>query len=740
MNFSYITSLFYLTLGVLIFLLGWVILKENVRQRINRITGFMMFFAGTGPIFAAIGLLIRVSPNIQMDLAPLGKFFLVWEFFFPQMLLFSFYFPKEIAWIKRNVKWTVLIYLPHLVHFLIVFIFSSSEQIQNLLPLDAFADKFGLIVQPLVIIARFFLSILSLIYNFHANFFALINLFYIITAIALMMNSYKHLKNLRLKKQVGLVLWGIRASVGLYAIAFIFPRLNLFHFSQNMSYLLTTVALLIGASAIAWAIIRYQFLDIRLIIRRGLVFSLTSTILIAGYLLVYKHGKQLIENLLGIELPVLEILFLIIALLLFQPVLASLENLLDRIFSRDKLDYRNVLRHFSHELMTTLKREELIQKIQSLVQEVLSVEASHLFTLQPDELSFAIQDNPDQQLMPSGDLKQLLIEMDGPIGFDALTLRCHDDASLSFLRKIHAYLIIPFVYRNQLMGILILTEKIAKTGFSTEDTMLLSVMANQAAIAIENTRLYDAEIEKQRMEEEIRLAKGIQEHLLPSYFPNSDMFELAAFNLPSKDVGGDYYDFVQLDEDKIGIAIGDISGKGIPAAILMSNLQAALRISATRTHCTHDVMHEVNNQITRTTDSEKFATFFYGVLNSNNLMFEYTNAGHNYPILWRKGRKPMFLKEGGFIVGVMENAPYASATIGLEPEDILVFYTDGVTEAMNQNDEEYGEERLIQTLEANTHLPANEMIDEIIQSVCDFSDQALQYDDVTLVVLKTNKL
>lgn len=276
MNLALVTSIFYLALGVLLLLLGLIILRENIHQRINRITGIMIALAGTGPVFASFGLLLQNVSAAQINLTLFRKLFLIWEFFFPQMFLFSLVYPREFHWVKRHPLVLYGIFLPHAVHFLLVISFSSPEQTQNLIPLQALTEKFGLLVQPLVILLGLFLNLLSVIYQFHTNFFALINLVYIIAAIVLMTLGHKALKSGQLKRQVGFVLWGIRASVGLYAIAFLFPRLNLFATSRTMQFFLTTLALLIGSGSIAWAIIRYQFMDIRLIIRRGLIFSLAS--------------------------------------------------------------------------------------------------------------------------------------------------------------------------------------------------------------------------------------------------------------------------------------------------------------------------------------------------------------------------------------------------------------------------------------------------------------------------------
>ena len=239
------------------------------------------------------------------------------------MLLFAMVFPKEIKWAKLHPRLVYGIFLPHIIHFLLMVSFSNPGQIESLINLQALSDRFGLIIQPVTILLGLILSLMSLIYQIHTNFFALINLIYISTAIALMVWGYRKLNNPRLKKQVGLVLWGIRASVGLYTIAFIFPKLNIFHTTTTVTHLLTSMALLIGAGSIAWAIIKYQFFDIRLIIRQGLIFSLVSAVLIGFYLIIYGEGKKLITDLFGIRIPILEILFIILALLFFQPLLSS---------------------------------------------------------------------------------------------------------------------------------------------------------------------------------------------------------------------------------------------------------------------------------------------------------------------------------------------------------------------------------------------------------------------------------
>jgi sigma-B regulation protein RsbU (phosphoserine phosphatase) len=730
------TSLFYLICGIILLLLGIVIFRENPRQRINRVTGVMMILAGTGPIFGAFGLLLSHASATRIDLGFFRKVFLIWEFFFPQLLLFSLYFPRESKWIRRHAWLPFMIFLPHLIHFVIVFIFSSPEQVRSIIDLQPLVERFGVIAQPVVILLGLGLLFLSLIYKFHTNFFALINLIYIVLAIILMMLGYRRLTNLRMKKQVGFVLWGIRVSMGLYAIAFIFPALNLIHTSQAISHLLTSGALLIGAGSIAWAIIRYQFLDIRLIIRRGLIFSFTSALIVGLYLLTYTQGKKWIQGTLGIDIPILEIILIILALFAFQPIFNLSEKVFDRIFLRERSDYRNVLQELSHSIMTTFDINKLVLKITSTLREAMALENVELILPNRDG-TFSLETGEARyQWKPNEEWIKILQSKAEPTGFDEISLLVKDDKSLEKLRKLNAFLIVPLIYRENLSGILMLGEKTTRTHFTAEEMTVLSVLSSQAAIAFENAHLHQDILEKQRMEEELRLAREIQQNLLPNICPSGDYFELVGYNLPSKEVGGDYYDFIPLANDRIGIAIGDISGKGIPAAILMSNLQASLRISANQATRCSDVVSQVNGQISKTTSIEKFATFFYGIFDSKTHTFEYTNAGHNYPILWRKNGSYDLLKEGGLIIGVIEKTEYQTREVQLHTGDTLLLYTDGITESMNPSGEEFGEERLLNCLARMDQDSAQGVLENVLTEVTAFSQGDLYSDDLTLVVLR----
>jgi len=253
--------------------------------------------------------------------------------------------------------------------------------------------------------------------------------------------------------------------------------------------------------------------------------------------------------------------------------------------------------------------------------------------------------------------------------------------------------------------------------------------------------------EKQRMEQELQVAKGIQKRLLPESPPQIEGVEVAAMNLPSRHVGGDYYDFVPIDTKRWGIMIADISGKGIPAAILMAMTRAVFRtqLSLLPAQMTDmEVKYSVpltiakmNSFLYKDTESHKFVSLFYAILDAEERSLTYTNAGHNPQILLHNRDGTVdFLTAGGTLVGIMENIPFEKDSVTLSSGDTLILYTDGVTDAINQREDTFGEERLLRLVKEHSSLCAQELMDKIYRAVLHFSTGTSQFDDITLIVLK----
>jgi phosphoserine phosphatase RsbU/P len=297
-------------------------------------------------------------------------------------------------------------------------------------------------------------------------------------------------------------------------------------------------------------------------------------------------------------------------------------------------------------------------------------------------------------------------------------------------------LIVPIVINFEIKGFLVCGRKAVNSDYENDELQFLSGLANSAATALDNAVLFKETLEKQKLEEELELARTIQTGLLPKKQPNIEHFQIHGSNQPSKQVGGDYFDYIKIDEKILGIVIADVSGKGAAAALLMSNVQASMQaLTMNRAISITEMIGQVNRIIHKNTSPEKYITFFYGELNKENKAFHFVNAGHNYPLVYRNNEF-IALKKGGIIIGMMDGVEYESETIILEKNDVLVMYTDGITEAMDSEENEFDEPRLKKVISENVDGTAKEIHNAIIKAVFEFSPNANDFDDITLIVLK----
>lgn len=354
---------------------------------------------------------------------------------------------------------------------------------------------------------------------------------------------------------------------------------------------------------------------------------------------------------------------------------------------------------------------------------------------------FVLDENGEKSMVADSGLKekpsqkelQQMFELDD-------VFFCEDDHDCSFLEKNDIKLLIGLRFQNEKIAVVGVGAPANKQPYNNEQVNFLQSLGNLALLTIQKTYLLEERIEKQRMEEDLNLAKTIQQGLLPSPIPTIEGFDLAATNVSSYQVGGDYFDIVNTPDGGHLLAIADVTGKGVSASLLMANLQSMLHALAPIDISLSGATDSINDIIHENTPPDKFITFFWGKLSSDGKRFEYVNAGHNNPLLFRKGtEEPQELEEGGLILGAMSTImPYESSTLEVQQGDILVFYTDGVTEAMNpEQTEEYETERLTRCLKENLHRSSEEIMNAVIDDIMEFSD-GVQYDDITLMVLKVN--
>jgi sigma-B regulation protein RsbU (phosphoserine phosphatase) len=310
--------------------------------------------------------------------------------------------------------------------------------------------------------------------------------------------------------------------------------------------------------------------------------------------------------------------------------------------------------------------------------------------------------------------------------------------SAAMLTKAEIKAAIPMHIQGEVRGVILLGERLRGGTYSEQDLEFLYALGNLATISIENARLFNDALEKQRMEDELNIAREIQQGLLPERLPRIEGFEIAAANVSSKQVGGDYYDVVQKSSNEFLFAIGDVSGKGAPAALLMANVQAVLRSLGPLTNDLADTTGRMNNLICESVrGSSKFITFFWGNLNTESREFAYVNAGHNPPMIVREGEPVVRLKEGGMLLGVLPTtSPYSAGTVTLRHGDLLVLYTDGVSEAMNKDGVEFSEERLEELVVQYCRSSSEKLLALIQQEIRAHTQDTPQSDDITLLILR----
>ncbi len=296
-------------------------------------------------------------------------------------------------------------------------------------------------------------------------------------------------------------------------------------------------------------------------------------------------------------------------------------------------------------------------------------------------------------------------------------------------------LCVPMVYQEKTIGVMQILNRKDGQPFNQNDLMLFTIFATQAALSIENARLLIDAIEKERLEKELEVAAEIQRLIIPQVLPEIPGFEIAAMNIPCKQVGGDFYDIYKIDEDNYLITIADVSGKGVPGALVVSTMQATLKAYLKYTKNLVELTGYLNELIIEQTTDDRYITFFTGIYNSASEVLRYINAGHNPPYLLRSGNEIIELKGGGIPVGLLPFT-YTEQQIKLMEGDFILFYTDGLVEAMNPEKDEFGEERVISFLKNKNSWKPQEFIDELKREVGVFCSGEALFDDFTIVAVR----
>lgn len=555
----------------------------------------------------------------------------------------------------------------------------------------------------------------------------------------------------------------------------------------------------------AYAIIRHQVIPVRLILRRGVRYLLVSRgFIIIQAVVVFALLSFLLT---GTRLAAIDSLGeradIVVTMAATALAIAGLTFLnqrvmpmIDRRFFRETYDAQKVLSELGMEMRRVSTVEQLLERAVAKIQDALHVENVTIFLrdrgtgdytcaissrLNTDGVSTSHRD-PSLALAPDGALVQRLngnanprpVDFDRylPWTEDVLTreLAMNDQRTRenSTLRRIRSALLLPVSTKDQLLGIISLGRRLGDLPFSRDDRHLLMALAMQMALAIQNAELVEEIAIEERLRHELAIATTVQQRLFPENPPEMASLELSGVCYPARGVGGDYYDFIVLDQGKVGIAVADVAGKGISAALLMCTVQASLRSQAPTVNGNlTELVSSMNRLLHVSTDASSYATFFYAQFDERTGLLTYVNAGHNPPMLVRASKSVKaqgvgfapgartgleglrdlprdetrlpdvtLLTKGGPIIGAFNNCVYEQETIQMQSGDVLVAYTDGVTEARNANDQEFGEAKLQRIIDSLANIPADELSERIVDSVREWCGEVPPHDDLTLVVMK----
>ncbi|MDH3198864.1 MAG: SpoIIE family protein phosphatase [Candidatus Krumholzibacteria bacterium] len=493
----------------------------------------------------------------------------------------------------------------------------------------------------------------------------------------------------------------------------------------------------------AYAILKHGAIELNLVVRKSLVYGFLTGCIIAGYYAVVNVISDFMVAQLGLAHFVWMPLTILFLALMFAPARERIQNVVDRLFYRGEYVYRQEVVDLNRQLARRLTREEILAYFVERVEALLKPSFIAVYTYSTPERTLVMEraEGAPPELPQRFGLDSflgryftryrapLLVEYLDP----AWERRRMDDASRALLALPSLAICVPVAAPDAMVALVLLGEKHSGLLYRRADAELLETFAEQLALVLQNADLLSASLEQERLKREVMLARDIQLSLLPAAAPSVPGLELHGIMVSSNEVGGDYYDYFPLDEHRLAVAIGDVSGKGIPAAMLMASLRAVFKNAALTTQLgPAELNATLSNFLHDNAKPEQFATFFYGIFDARNATFTFSNAGQCPALLVRPGFVDR-LGTGGLLLGVQEGQLYKEGCVRLESGDLVLLYTDGVIEQRNAAGNEYGETRLVEFLAANKNLPLCDLQQGLLQDVLAFGE-GLQHDDITSVI------
>lgn len=408
------------------------------------------------------------------------------------------------------------------------------------------------------------------------------------------------------------------------------------------------------------------------------------------------------------------------------------------------VDKLRMLLDITKTISRSLDLDEVLKLVMDTLGSLIPYSAAGIYLIETDKQSkYVFKSKTIRGYEISFDLVEPRLKMgEGFIGHVAQTRKPiispdveQDSRYFRARERTRSEMVAPIISNDEIVGVFDL-ESDSLNAYDEDDLQILLLLASQVAIIIEKVQLHEQVIEKNRLEAQLQIARQVQLELLPENDPKIQGFDISAYIFPTEEVSGDYYDWVKMFEDQIGIVVADAVGKGIPAALLMAFLRASLRSSVQIGYAPHIAMGKVGNLLWDSVEANQFITAIYGILDATNRTFVFSNAGHNPPLLIKPNGEYRFVEYGDLPLGMFYDSRYHQHFIRFDDNQVMVLYTDGITESAKENGEEYGQERFAKRVLEGIDLPAKELIDFIRKGVADFTERKFLDDDGTLFIVK----
>ncbi len=579
------------------------------------------------------------------------------------------------------------------------------------------------------------------------NAFGFVSMTGNITAFVFLIIQYRRLKSQTEKKPLMLfiIAFIVAIVISIY-IRQIAPAIADSLFNSPEYY--TPIILIVFVPLIfAYAIFKYQLMDVSVVVKNTIVYGTATVTVAAIYFFIIYVAGQSISSFFGVENQgIVAGIFFIIFALVFQSTKNKFQDFLTKRFYPEQFAYQRVLVDLSNDLSIVVGLENILKLMKKTFIDALKIKTFGILVRDKDG-NLALVDsvglNNEKCVISESRIVQFLKDKYLITKYPSIEQgdfkMVFQDEKAERLISEGIYTIIPMMVKSKIVGLLLFGLKHSGSHFAGKDLELLWAAANQAAISIENARLYKSEVEKQKIERDLDLARKIQQGLLPQCIPDMNGLDICGEMIPAMQVGGDYYDLIQISDSKLFVVVGDVSGKGLSASLYMTKLQTMIKLSCSDNKSPKEILIDINKRIYTELDKSWFVTITLALFDLEKQRLTFCRAGHMPVLQATNGTVQSYRTQGlgvGIEKGIVFEKSLVEEVVTLSPGQIYAFFTDGVTEAMNEKNELFGDENLNAILKNKSKARSSDIVNEIWSSVQSFRGEAEVNDDMTMVVVK----